>query len=246
MGFVKGLMYNLKGLGLGIRTPRLLALGLVRFVAVLILAVVCAGLIFAYHAQILDLVWKRPENIWVLWLWHLVSWLVSLILVAISAVLSYLLSQIVFAVVIMDAMSRITERIVTGQPSVPAEASFPMQLAFLVRQEVPRSVLPLLLTLAVMVVGWFTPLGPLTTLLSGAVAAVFLAWDNTDLIPARQLLPFGRRFRFLLRTLPFHLGFGLFFLVPLVNLLFLSFAPVGATLYYLESARTNDPPRSQT
>jgi CysZ protein len=42
------------------------------------------------------------------------------------------------------------------------------------------------------------------------------------------------RFRFLLKTLPFHLGFGLLFLVPALNILLLSFAPVGATLYYLE------------
>jgi CysZ protein len=38
----------------------------------------------------------------------------------------------------------------------------------------------------------------------------------------------------LLKTLPFHLGFGLLFLVPVLNILLLSFAPVGATLYYLE------------
>lgn len=85
-----------------------------------------------------------------------------------------------------------------------------------------------------MVLGWFTPLGPLLTVVGSMVAAVFLAWDNTDLIPARGLQPFGRRFKSLGKTLPFHLGFGLPFLIPVLNLLFLSFAPVGATLYHLD------------
>jgi CysZ protein len=240
MGFFHGLKYNLKGLLMGLKTPGLLALGLLRFLAVIVITVICAGLILVYHAQILDLVWSRPESPWFLWLWHLVSWLVSLVLVALSAVISFLVSQILFAVVVMDAMSRITERQVTGQKPAPAQASFLGQLVFLVRQEIPRAVVPVLLTLVIMAIGWLTPLGPLTAVISSAIAAAFLAWDNTDLVPARQLIPFGRRFRFLVKTLPFHLGFGIWFLIPFANILFLSFAPVGATLYYLDSPRARD------
>ena len=72
------------------------------------------------------------------------------------------------------------------------------------------------------------------TILSSAVAVIFLAWDNTDLIPARRLVSFGERFRILRHNLGFHLGFGLLFLIPILNILFLSFAPVGATLYYID------------
>jgi CysZ protein len=86
--------------------------------------------------------------------------------------------------------------------------------------------------------GWLTPLGPIVTILSSMAAAIFLAWDNTDLIPARRMAPFKERFRLLMSTLPFHLGFGLLFLIPLLNILFLSFAPVGATLYYIDRYRT--------
>jgi CysZ protein len=63
---------------------------------------------------------------------------------------------------------------------------------------------------------------------------VFLAWDNTDLPFARRMAPFKHRFAFLLKTLPFHLGFGLPFLIPVLNALLLSFAPVGATLFQIE------------
>ena len=85
-----------------------------------------------------------------------------------------------------------------------------------------------------MVIGWLTPLGPVITIFSSAVAVIFLAWDNTDLTPARQLAPFKARFRSLMQSLLFHLGFGLLFLIPVLNILFLSFAPVGATLYHID------------
>jgi CysZ protein len=108
------------------------------------------------------------------------------------------------------------------------------QFLFLIKQEIPRATVPVLLTLLLIIVGWLTPLGPVVTIVSSAIAVIFLAWDNTDLIPARRQIPFGDRFRLLRRTLPFHLGFGLPFLIPFLNILFLSFAPVGATLYYID------------
>ncbi len=77
-------------------------------------------------------------------------------------------------------------------------------------------------------------MGPLLAILSSCIAAVFLAWDNTDLVPARRLVSFKDRFSFLKKNLLFHLGFGLLFLIPVANILFLSFAPVGATIYHLE------------
>ena len=85
-----------------------------------------------------------------------------------------------------------------------------------------------------MVLGLFTPFGPVLAIISSAIAVVFLAWDNTDLVPARRLYPFKQRFKFLLNSLPFHLGFGLLFLIPVLNIVFLSFAPVGATLYHID------------
>ena len=64
---------------------------------------------------------------------------------------------------------------------------------------------------------------------------VFLAWDNTDLTPARRMVEFKKRFKLMSSTLLFHLGFGILFLIPGLNILFLSFAPVGATLYFIEN-----------
>lgn len=240
MRLFSGIHYNLKGLWLGLRTPRLLILGMLRFVVVALLTVGLSWLILAKHADIMMLLWQRPESAWVLWAWYLASWILSLLLMGMAAVLAYVLAQVLFAVFIMDLMSRITEHIVSGRPAAAPKASLMAQMGFLVRQELPRNIIPILLTLILMGLGWFTPLGPILTFVGPAVAAIFLAWDNTDLIPARQLQPFRQRFKTLGGALPFHLGFGLPFLVPVLNLLFLSFAPVGATLYHLDREKNAD------
>jgi CysZ protein len=234
MGLLSGITYNLRGLRLGIKTPKLLVLGLIRFAGVVIITIVAASLILVYHAEILNLIWAKPASQWVLWLWHLLSWVLSLSLVGLSAILSYLVSQILFSVVIMDYMSRITERMIKGGEHEPEKVSILGQLVYLVKQEIPRTILPVLITLILMVLGLLTPLAPALAILSAGIAVIFLAWDNTDLIPARRLYPFKKRFKLLLRSLPFHLGFGLLFLIPVLNIVFLSFAPVGATIYYLD------------
>ena len=102
MGLIDGIKYNLRGFLFGIRTPNLLFWGLIRFVMVIIITIVSASLILMHHQKILGLMWDEPESMWVLWLWHVLSWLLSLILVGVAAILSYLISQILFSVVIMD------------------------------------------------------------------------------------------------------------------------------------------------
>ena len=235
MGFFKGLMYNWRGLQMGLRTPKLLFMGIVRFLAVAIVTVVCAGLIMTYHEQILALLWTRPESRWVIWLWNLVSWIVSLLLISISTVVSYMITQILFSVFIMDLMSRHTESRLTGKVEEPAALSLFTQLIFLVKQETPRAIIPVVVSLMIMLAGWLTPLGPVVAVISSLTAAVFLAWDNTDLVPARRMEPFKVRFSYLLKHFAFHVGFGLWFLIPIMNLLFLSFAPVGATMLHVDS-----------
>jgi CysZ protein len=230
----KGITYNLRGFWLGIKTPKLLLLGLIRLVAVIIITVASASLILVYHQEILNFIWTRPESRWVVWLWHLLSWLLSLFLVVMSSVLSYLVSQILFCVIIMDIMSRITERMVSGEEKEPEKIPIFSQLFFLIKQETPRAIVPVVLSLLILVLGWLTPLGPVVTVFSSLLAVIFLAWDNTDLVPARRRYPFNARFKLLLKNLPFHIGFGLLFLIPVLSLFFLSFAPVGATLYYAE------------
>ena len=235
MEILRGIQFNIRGLALGLRTPSLLMLGLLRFLVFLVIGVGAAAIFFVYHQDIMLLIWAKPESLWILWLWYLSSWLLSLVLIALTSIIGYFVCQILFCVVIMDQMSRITERMTTGAEKKPSNLSFLSQLIYLSRQEIPRAIIPVLVTLIIMVIGWLTPLGPFITILGPMVAAMFLAWDNTDLLPARRLTPFNDRFASFRKKWLFHLGFGLLFLVPLANILLLSFAPVGATLYHLES-----------
>lgn len=237
MEIFKGVSYNLKGLRLAIRTPRLLVLGSIRFACVLLVTLLAVGTVLYHYQALLNLMWTKPDSAWIVWVWTLLSWLFALFLIGMSAVVAYFVAQLLFAVVIMDMMSRFTEFHLTGAVTESPGHSYVSQLAFLVRQEIPRTVLPVLTMMVLMVLGWLTPLGPVVTVVSAAVTAVFLAWDHTDLVPARRLLPFRTRFGFLMKTIPFHLGFGILFLIPLLNAVFLSFAPVGATLYHIDRDR---------
>jgi CysZ protein len=235
MGILRGLRYNWNGLRLALRTPRLLALGLVRLAAVLAATVVGVGLSMAYHEPLLAAIWSRPESLWIVWLWYLASWLLALLLIVAAALAGYLAAQVLFAVLVMDLMSRYTERIATGREAPPPAMRYWRWFLFLVAQEVPRAVVPLLISLILLIGGWVTPLGPLLAVVSAGVAAIFMAWDCSDLVPARRMEPFSRRFGRLKASLGLHLGFGLWFLVPGLNLVFLAFAPVGGTLMALET-----------
>jgi CysZ protein len=237
MGFLSGLVFNLRGLKLGFTTGKLLFWGVVRFFLLALIMALLTGLILAYHQDLMSLLWSKPENRWLIWLWHVVSWLASLFLIGLSAIVSFIISQVFFSALVMDHMARITEIKITGAFTEPERLPLWKSFTSILLQEIPRSVVPLILSLVILVFGWITPLGPIFTILSGALAIVFLSWDNTDLIPARNLVPFKKRFGFLMKTIPFHLGFGLPFLVPILNIVFLSFAPVGATLYYLEKQK---------
>jgi CysZ protein len=234
MSFINGIRYNIRGLAMGLKTPKLLILGITRFLVLLVFAGAGAALALSYHDDLLRIVWLKPESVWIVWLWHIVSWLTALAMVGISTVLAYLVSQVLFSVFIMDLMSRITEKKITGNVLEAPNASLFRQLLFLIRQEIPRTIIPVLCLLAIMILGWLTPLGPASSVVSSVLAAVFLAWDHTDLVPARRMVPFKKRFSLLVKTFLFHLGFGLLFLVPVANILLLSFAPVGATLFQVE------------
>ena len=234
MDIWRGVQYNIRGLVFGLKNGRLLFWGLARFVLFVLIALILAGLIFVFHREILNIIWEKPDGSWLIWLWYALSWFISLFLIGISALLSYLISQILFSAIIMDQMSRITERAVTGSIKEPERMPFLKLSVYLVKQEIPRAVIPIFLSLLLLILGWVVMFGPVFTILSSGLAIIFLAWDNTDIIPARRLLPFKARFRSLLGEIPFHIGFGLPFLIPGLNLLFLSFAPVGATLFHLD------------
>ena len=128
----------------------------------------------------------------------------------------------------MDHMSRLTERQRIGRVEEPENISLFSLFLYLVKQEIPRTTIPVLLSVILLLLGWFTPLGPVITILSSAIAAVFLAWDNTDLVPARRMDSFSGRFRFFAGgTLPFHPGIRASFSHPRIEPIASLFCPCG-------------------
>lgn len=254
MTLFKGISYNFRGFILGLKTPSLLVLGMIRFGVILFLSLFAIGMILAKYQQIANLIWTQPESAWILWLWYVFSWVLVLLLAAVSTLVAFLVAQLLFAIVIMDYMSRITERKAAGKEAAPPDMPWFPYFFYLLKQEIPRAVIPILVSMGAMLVGWLTPLSPILTVVSPIIAGTFLAWDNTDLVPARRLEPIRSRFRFLRENLKFHVGFGLGFLIPGLNILLLSFAPVGATLFYIEqidkgpetSVQTTDPAPEKT
>ncbi|MHC4459505.1 MAG: EI24 domain-containing protein, partial [Planctomycetota bacterium] len=62
MNLFKGIVYNLRGVKLSLKTPRLLILGLTRLVVVVFITILSASLILLYHQEILNLIWSKPES----------------------------------------------------------------------------------------------------------------------------------------------------------------------------------------
>jgi CysZ protein len=239
MNFFKGIEYNFKGFLMGIKNPQLLFLGILRFVVVLLIAFALSGVVFYFHSQLLNFIWEMPESGMLYYLWVIVSWIVTIVLASLSALIAYFIAQFLFCVFIMDYMSRKVENIVTGKEIYPENTSKAALFLYLIKQEIPRALLPIILSLIIMFIGFFTPVGSVIAVISSIFAATFLAWDNTDLVPARRMYSFKQRLKYLRQNLFFHIGFGLLFLIPVLNILFLSFAPVGATLYYIEYIDTD-------
>ncbi|MCG8568027.1 MAG: EI24 domain-containing protein [Desulfobacterales bacterium] len=234
MAFINGIKYNFKGLFLALKTPSLLLLGLLRFVIIMAVFLFMSGLVLVWHNEILNLIWTMPDGGWLVYVWNIVSWFLVVILTAVAMLMSYIVAQIFFCVFIMDYMSRITERIHVGMEKGAGDESWIGLFIYLMKQEIPRAIIPLFISLFIALVGLLTPLGPVFIVVSSMAAALFLAWDHTDLIYARRMIPFRERLGFLKQNLGFHLGFGLLFLIPWLNILFLSYAPVGATLFILD------------
>jgi uncharacterized protein involved in cysteine biosynthesis len=70
---------------------------------------------------------------------------------------------------------------------------------------------------------------------SRLVAVVALMMALAGLIVYHHTTILNLLWTLLIHNIPFHLGFGILFLIPFLNMVFLSFAPVGATLYYLDN-----------
>lgn len=235
MHLLDGLICHWEALKLLKKRKTLIFWGGVRFIIILVLFVVFSLIAFAYNDPLLEYIWERPESIIMLVIWKITLILFTAVLLFIAAIFSYIISQILFGVLIADYMSYVTEYELTTKVSNGAPLFSFNYLFFLIRQEIPRGFLPLIISSGLMILGWLLPLGFAWVFISSLVSGALVAWDYTDLVPARMLMPFGERFSLFKKTFLGHVIFGLPFLVPFLNVIFFSIGPVAGTIFFLKT-----------
>lgn len=236
MNLLYGLKCHWEALKIMKAKKSLIFWGLLRFLIILFLFIVLSFIALSYNHLLLEYIWTKPSSLMMLILWKIALVLLTILLLFVAGGLSYLISQILFGVVIADHMSYITEHILSGkEPKGTPPFSF-SYLLFLIKQEIPRGTLPLLVSSSFIILGWLLPLGFIWVMVSSLVSCAFLAWDYTDLVPARMLKPFKERFTLFKRTFWGHVIFGLPFMIPFINVLFFSIGPVSGTVFYMRAS----------
>ena len=226
----------LRGIGLFLGTPGVRLLGILPVLLAALLVLVLLGLLVAYLDQLADALTPFADR------WDQSS----RTLVRVGAGLALLLGSTAVLVVSFTVIAliigqpfyeRISDRIEHQLGPVPAGADAPWWRSF------PRasleSALLLALTLActapLFVLGLFPVLGQtVVPVLQAVVAGFFLAVELLAIPLQRRGLDLAGRLRFVWRHRAQTLGFGvtafLLFLVPLMNVLVMPGAVVGATL----------------
>jgi len=235
MGFFYGLWCHIEALKIFKQQKSLIFWALLRFIVLIVLFVILSTIAISYNKEVLQLFWIKPENYFLLILWYILLFLTSIVLMFVAGIISYIISQVLFGVLIADHMSILTERIITGNVTNPQMNL--RHLIFLVKQEIPRTFIPLIITSAIMVFGWILPLGVVLVVASVLISCLFTAWDYTDLVPARALYSFKERFGIFKKEILGHLGFGLPFAIPFLNVVLFSIGPVSGTLFYLKKKK---------
>lgn len=235
-GPVAGATDVLRGIGLFLRTPGVRLLGILPVVLAALLVLVLLGLLVVYLDELADALTPFADR------WEEGS----RTLVRVGAGLALLLGSTAVLVVSFTVIAqiigqpfyeRISDRIEHQLGSVPAGADAPWWRSF------PRasleSALLLALTLActapLFVLGLLPVLGQTVVPVAQAlVAGFFLAVELLAIPLERRGLHLAGRLRFVWRHRAQTLGFGvtafLLFLVPLMNVLVMPGAVVGATL----------------
>lgn len=209
-------------------------LAALRFLILIAFIVIFSWVALSYNDTFLNYIWEKPSKILLTLVWYIVLIFSTIILLFAGAILAYIISQILFGILIADYMSALAEQIITGKQSEEKISFSLTYLIYLIRQEIPRTLFPLILSTSFMVFGWLLPLNFIWVILSSFLSCALMAWDYTDLVPARRSMPFKERLHMFKSNFVGHIVFGLPFLIPFVNVIFLSLAPISGTVFFLK------------
>ena len=186
------------------------------------------GALFQYHHLILDsLLFSKPESLLGLSFFYLSKTILSITLILISFLLYPLIVNILSSP-IYDYVSCAVEK---AHPTFSGN-NLPWWHAFILMiEEIKKTLFILLVSIIVLVI-------PGLNLLSPLITAFFIAWEFCDFPLVRQGKTFRQRLWFVRQHFWSILGFGLWFLIPIVTFLIMPLAVVGGTLLSLNQLTT--------
>jgi CysZ protein len=172
------------------------------------------------------LVWLKPmesSQWWLAWIYYVSKMLLSLTLVVVSGLVALLLSNIL-SVPIYEFVSVAVERQLTGRV---VEVSL-LEALKLIPEEIKKVLFILSVTLVVLFI-------PFLNIFSTFIAAFLVAWDFFDYPMARRGYSFRRRLYIASKNVFLLTAFGLWLVIPIVNVFLFPFAIAGGTILNLQS-----------
>jgi CysZ protein len=195
-----------------------LVLGIVAFVT-------CFGLLFSYDDQLVAMMLPaKPDSWWAVGLYYIGWFFLDATLVVFGAILALGITSII-AAPIYDFVSQAVERELTGK--VVQTVGWTQFLSALV-SEFKKILFIFCLTIILLFI-------PVLNVISIAIAALLLGWDFFDYPLSRRGWPLKQRLRLVRREGWRILGFGVWLVIPFVQVLFMPLAVVGGTMLALEA-----------
>jgi CysZ protein len=242
--FTRGLGYPWAGWHFVRAHPELKPLCVIPVLLNLAIVATITYVLYRYYPDLVGLIWKKPQNLGLRILWHVMYLFMIGAGVVVGFLLFYLL-QGLLAAPFNDLLSERTERILAGHAPLPFSLKrFLRNLAVTVGHESLKflmlgSILAALWLFCMIVLPGFGSL--VFSVLGGAVSAFFLGYDYHDYALSRRRFRVRAKWRMLRANTAMTLGFGTavaaMLLVPVFGLLFPPFAAVGGTILCLDYER---------
>ncbi len=184
------------------------------------------------EAMVTWLMGPQPQEFWRLTLYY-VTWAIVNIMFLILSFVSFLLLTNVLAAPVLEVVSMAVEKDITGEP-VP-ETSL-LQSLKLITVELKKALFILTVSTLLLFI-------PIINVISFVMTAFLLGWNFYDYPLARRGWSFRQRIKFVFKHFWSVTGFGLWLMIPLIQIILMPLAIVGGTKLNLDHLR-NDKPAS--
>lgn len=215
-----------RGLGWLKKKPRFLLLLFIPMFLSVLLLLTTWGVFWQYSEQIFTwLLFEKPESWLMIPLFYLAK-AFYYVLVFISGMIMFMLGINILSSPIYEYVSLAVERDLRPNAEVP-ELSL-LDSIKLVKEEIKKVAFILLVSITILLI-------PGLNIISPVVTAFFIGWELYDFTLARRGLKFKQRLIHVTHNAWSILGFGIWQIIPGVQLLTMPLAVVGATILAIEN-----------